>query len=52
MIPAAFEYHRPSDIRSALDVLTAHGDEARVIAGGHSLIPHDEAADDRDQPSG
>jgi carbon-monoxide dehydrogenase medium subunit len=39
MIPAAFEYHRPSDIRSALDVLTAHGDEARVIAGGHSLIP-------------
>lgn len=39
MIPAAFEYHRPSDIRAALDVLTAHGDEARVIAGGHSLIP-------------
>jgi aerobic carbon-monoxide dehydrogenase medium subunit len=39
MIPAAFEYHRPSDIGTALAVLTAHGDEARVIAGGHSLIP-------------
>ena len=39
MIPAAFEYHRPTDIRAALDVLTEHGDEARVLAGGHSLIP-------------
>jgi carbon-monoxide dehydrogenase medium subunit len=39
MIPAAFEYHRPADIAAALAVLTEHGDEARVIAGGHSLIP-------------
>jgi carbon-monoxide dehydrogenase medium subunit len=39
MIPAAFEYHRPADIRAALAVLGEHGDEARVIAGGHSLIP-------------
>ncbi len=39
MIPAAFEYHRPADIPAALAVLQEHGDEARVIAGGHSLIP-------------
>ncbi len=39
MIPAAFEYHRPGDLASALALLQEHGDEARVIAGGHSLIP-------------
>ena len=39
MIPAGFEYHRPADIASALGLLQIHGDEARVIAGGHSLIP-------------
>lgn len=39
MIPAAFEYHRPADLDAALGLLAAHGDEARVIAGGHSLIP-------------
>ena len=39
MITAAFEYHRPSNIAGALAVLEEHGDDARVIAGGHSLIP-------------
>ncbi|NBE07751.1 FAD binding domain-containing protein [Paragemmobacter ruber] len=39
MIPSAFEYHRPGDLASALGILSAYGDEARVIAGGHSLIP-------------
>ncbi len=39
MIPARFEYHRPSDIASALAILAEHGDGARVMAGGHSLIP-------------
>ncbi len=39
MIPSAFEYHRPADIAGALAVLAEHGDDARVIAGGHSLIP-------------
>lgn len=39
MIPAAFAYHRPGDLASALALLQQHGDEARVIAGGHSLIP-------------
>ncbi len=39
MIPAGFEYHRPTDVASAISILQEHGDEARVVAGGHSLIP-------------
>jgi carbon-monoxide dehydrogenase medium subunit len=39
MIPAGFEYHRPSDVASAIALLQEHGDAARVVAGGHSLIP-------------
>jgi len=39
MIPAAFEYHRPADISGALSILAEHGEDARVLAGGHSLIP-------------
>ncbi|WP_282060797.1 FAD binding domain-containing protein [Roseobacter litoralis] len=39
MIPAAFEYYRPTDMASVVALLQEHGDEARVIAGGHSLIP-------------
>ena len=39
MIPSAFAYHRPGDLAAAIGLLAEHGDEARVIAGGHSLIP-------------
>ncbi|WP_299641434.1 xanthine dehydrogenase family protein subunit M [uncultured Ruegeria sp.] len=39
MIPAAFEYHRPQDLAGVLAVLKEHGDDARVMAGGHSLVP-------------
>lgn len=39
MIPAAFEYHRPHALVDALKILTDHGDQARALAGGHSLIP-------------
>ena len=39
MIPAAFEYHRPGDMAGVLALLQQHGDDARVMAGGHSLIP-------------
>ncbi len=39
MIPSAFEYHRPTDVLTAVGLLNDHGDEARVLAGGHSLIP-------------
>jgi carbon-monoxide dehydrogenase medium subunit len=39
MIPAAFEYYRPQDMAGVLAILEEHGDDARVMAGGHSLIP-------------
>ncbi|SNR51837.1 FAD binding domain-containing protein [Puniceibacterium sediminis] len=39
MIPAAFEYYRPESLQDALSLLQTHGDDARVMAGGHSLIP-------------
>lgn len=39
MIPAAFEYYRPKDISGVIALLEEHGDDARVMAGGHSLIP-------------
>ena len=39
MIPAAFEYYRPKDMAGVLSILEQHGDNARVMAGGHSLIP-------------
>ncbi|WP_194094989.1 FAD binding domain-containing protein [Marivivens aquimaris] len=39
MIPSGFEYHRPSDLPAAVKILDEHGDEARVLAGGHSIIP-------------
>ena len=39
MIPAAFDYVRPTTLDEALGLLARHGDEAKVLAGGHSLIP-------------
>lgn len=39
MIPAAFDYYRPDSIAGVLEILEKHGDDARVMAGGHSLIP-------------
>ncbi len=39
MIPAAFDYHRPSSISEAVALLQQYGEEARPLAGGHSLIP-------------
>jgi carbon-monoxide dehydrogenase medium subunit len=39
VIPAAFDYHRPSDMAGVIALLEEHGDDARVMAGGHSLIP-------------
>ncbi len=39
MIPAEFEYYRPKDMAGVLSLLEEHGDDARVMAGGHSLIP-------------
>ena len=39
LIPGAFEYHRPDSISEAVALLSQLDSEARVIAGGHSLIP-------------
>lgn len=39
MIPAAFEYQRANSIDEALSHLRAHGSDARILAGGQSLIP-------------
>ncbi len=39
VIPARFEYHRPSSVDEAIALLTQHGDDSRLLAGGHSLIP-------------
>ena len=39
MIPAAFEYVRADSVDGLLAVLTEHGDDAKILAGGMSLIP-------------
>jgi carbon-monoxide dehydrogenase medium subunit len=39
MIPAAFDYHRPSSLDEALALLAQHGDAAKVLSGGMSLLP-------------
>ena len=39
MIPSAFDYVRAASIEEALAALAEHGDEAKILAGGHSLLP-------------
>jgi len=39
MIPPAFEYLRPKSIPEAINLLQQHGDEAKLLSGGQSLIP-------------
>jgi len=39
MIPREFEYHAPKTVPDALGLLKQFGDEAKVLAGGHSLLP-------------
>lgn len=39
MIPAPFDYARASSVDEAVELLTTHGDEAKLLAGGHSLLP-------------
>ncbi len=39
MIPAAFDYVRAASVEEAIAVLAEQGDEAKVLAGGHSLLP-------------
>lgn len=39
MIPPAFDYHAPRSIGEAIALLSSLGDEAKLLAGGHSLLP-------------
>ena len=39
MYPAAFEYHAPASVKEALGLLGKLKDDAKLLAGGHSLIP-------------
>ncbi len=39
MKPAPFEYHAPQTIEQALDLKRQNGDEAKILAGGQSLVP-------------
>src|SRR5215471_11027198 len=39
MKPAPFDYHAPTSLEEVLGLLTEHGDEAKLLAGGQSLVP-------------
>ncbi|MDP6390256.1 MAG: xanthine dehydrogenase family protein subunit M [Alphaproteobacteria bacterium] len=39
MTPGSFEYHRPQSVDEAVALLGQYGDEGKVLAGGHSLVP-------------
>ena len=39
MVTSAFAYHAPTSVSEAARLLAEHGDEAKLLAGGHSLIP-------------
>ena len=39
MIPANFDYIQADSVDEAIQALGEHGDEAKLVAGGHSLIP-------------
>ncbi len=39
MFPASFEYHRASSLKEALSMLQQYGEDGKILAGGHSLIP-------------
>ncbi len=39
MIPAEFSYHRANSVDEVISLLSEHGDDAKLLSGGHSLIP-------------
>ena len=39
MKPARFDYHAPQSLDEAISLLSQHGDDAKVLAGGQSLMP-------------
>ena len=39
MIPPEFDYAAPESLDEAISLLAEHGDDAKLLAGGHSLLP-------------
>jgi aerobic carbon-monoxide dehydrogenase medium subunit len=39
MIPRPFAYHAPDTLQAVIALLSEHGDQAKLLAGGHSLLP-------------
>jgi aerobic carbon-monoxide dehydrogenase medium subunit len=39
MFPSEFEYHRAASVKEALGLIRQYGDEAKLLSGGHSLLP-------------
>ncbi|HCH07720.1 MAG TPA: carbon monoxide dehydrogenase, partial [Dehalococcoidia bacterium] len=39
MVTSSFDYYAPTSVADALALLDQHGDDAKLLAGGHSLIP-------------
>ena len=39
MIPESFDYQRASTVSEAISLLQQHGEDAKIVAGGHSLVP-------------
>lgn len=39
MVPSKFAYHKPSTIKEAIELLAEHGDDSKILSGGHSLVP-------------
>ncbi len=39
MIPPAFDYHAPKSVGEAISLLSSLGEDAKLLAGGHSLLP-------------
>src|SRR6478735_8560550 len=39
MYPNPFEYHKATTVENAIELLKQYGDEAKIVAGGHSLLP-------------
>jgi len=39
MIPESFDYQRASSVDEAISLLQQHGEDAKIVAGGHSLVP-------------
>jgi len=39
MFPASFEYHRAGSVKEAISMLQQYGEDGKLLAGGHSLIP-------------